>query len=480
MSPSELITAFRIMAFKFFPYLSSYVYALQPIERRGIGTMAIDKDGRLYYDPDFIAERSYEQGAYVVLHEAFHLILRHCTRIQEMLGPDATAQDRFDMNVAADLVVWQAMEGVKQYMPEGGVNLPDAQRRYPGIKENQTLEEYYALIKESRRRPPEGDGKRPPDNRIDGDDFGHGRSDGDPGEEEGEGEGQDTGDQEGPGDSKGDKPEASKPKGDQSPGDGDGKDKPDDEVKDDGWKPVGGGSSADGQRRDYEEEPDPDWSAFQEDELLQRVEKKIEEFENSPARNAIAGQHVPECLKLAIEQKLRPTPDPWKQLGAAVGRAASTPVGSPDTTYRKISRRQNAVPKTRLKGVHRLCPKAVVVLDTSGSMCCGDTQAKALNVIAQGLRTVGQVPVVAGDTVARSSKTVSHLKQVTWDGGGGTDMRLVLGAADKKYTPDVIVLVTDGYTPWPDKKPRYRLVVACTTDAHVPQWAVNCRIPNED
>jgi len=69
---------------------------------------------------------------------------------------------------------------------------------------------------------------------------------------------------------------------------------------------------------------------------------------------------------------------------------------------------------------------------------------------------------------------------VTWDGGGGTDMTIVLEAADKKYKPDVIVLVTDGYTPWPAQRTRYRLVVACTTDAPVPEWAVTCRIPNKE
>ena len=462
MTPADLITAFRIMAFNFFPYLSSYVYALQPVERRGMGTMAIDRHGRLYYDPEFCEKQTMEGGAYVVLHEAFHLILRHCHRIERILGPKPSPQDMFDMNIAADLVVWQAMEGVSQYMPQGGVNLPEAEKKYPGIKANQTLEEYFSLIKKHRQQPPappppqdqKEDGEsQAGDSPIRGDDFGC----------------QD----ETPGSTSQDKA-TPEPQPESSEGQ--------DEIVTDDWEPVGGGSSADGQARDYEEQPDPNWEAFQEDELLERVEQKIQEFEGDPAaqRSAMAGPHVPGCVKVAIQQKLRPTPDPWAKLGAAVGRAASTPVGSPDSTYRKMSRRQSALAGTRLKGVHRLTPKAAVVLDTSGSMCDGETQAKALNVIAQGLRAVGQFPVVAGDTRARSSKQVQHLRQVTWDGGGGTDMTIVLDAADKKYKPDVIVLVTDGYTPWPSGRTRYRLVVACTTDAHVPEWAVTCRIPNKE
>lgn len=459
-TPADLITAFRIMAFKFFPYLSSYVYALQPVERRGMGTMAIDKYGRLYYDPEFCERQTMEGGAYVVIHEAMHLILRHCHRIERILGPKPSPQDMYDMNIAADLVVWQAMEGVAKHMPQGGVNLPEARKKYPGVQPNMTMEEYFSVIKRHRQEEP----KQP-----------------EPESGKGEDQEQDKGDQGGmPGDPGGDgKPEQKKDE--PSKGEG-GKGEGDQEIITDGWEPVGGGSAADGQSRDYEEAPDPNWEAFQEDELLERVEQKIEEFEDNPQlqNGCMAGPHVPDCLKVAIKEKLRPTPDPWSRLAAAVGMAASKPVGMPDSTYRKFSRRQSAVPDTRLKAVHKLTPKAAVVLDTSGSMCDGETQAKALNVIAQGLRAVGQFPVVAGDTRARSSKQVQHLKQVTWDGGGGTDMTIVLEAADKKYRPDVIVLVTDGYTPWPSQRTRYRLVVACTTDAHVPEWAVACRIPNKE
>jgi predicted metal-dependent peptidase len=459
LSPADLITAFRIMAFKFFPYLSSYVYALQPVERRGMGTMAIDKYGRLYYDPEFCEKQTMEGGAYVVIHEAMHLILRHCHRIERVLGPNPPPQDMYDMNIAADLVVWQAMEGVAKHMPEGGVNLPEALKKYPDVRPNMTMEEYFSIIKKQRQEqpPPKQEPKPDPEQGEDEGEKGQG-----PGDPSGSGEPEEQKDEPGQGQS----------------GQGEG----DEEIVTDGWQPVGGGSAADGQSRDYEEAPDPNWEAFQEDELLERVEQKIEEFEDNPhlQNGCMAGPHVPDCLKVAIKDKLRPTPDPWSRLAAAVGLAASKPVGMPDSTYRKFSRRQSAVPEVRLRGVHKLTPKAAVVLDTSGSMCDGETQAKALNVIAQGLRAVGQFPVVAGDTRARSSKTVQNLKQVTWDGGGGTDMTVVLEAADKKYKPDVIVLVTDGYTPWPSQRTRYRLVVACTTDAHVPEWAVACRIPNKE
>ena len=53
---------------------------------------------------------------------------------------------------------------------------------------------------------------------------------------------------------------------------------------------------------------------------------------------------------------------------------------------------------------------------------------------------------------------VSTLEDVA--GRGGTDMGAgVAFAATLRPRPTVIVVVTDGYTPWPDVKPRVPVVV---------------------
>lgn len=52
-------------------------------------------------------------------------------------------------------------------------------------------------------------------------------------------------------------------------------------------------------------------------------------------------------------------------------------------------------------------------------------------------------------------------------GGGGTDMRVPLLHVEQ-YLPEVTILITDGYTPWPDVEPDFPLIVICTTDAPVP------------
>lgn len=51
-------------------------------------------------------------------------------------------------------------------------------------------------------------------------------------------------------------------------------------------------------------------------------------------------------------------------------------------------------------------------------------------------------------------------------GGGGTDMRKPLQFVEQ-YNPMIVVLVTDGYTPWPESTP-YPLIILCTTDVECP------------
>ena len=62
----------------------------------------------------------------------------------------------------------------------------------------------------------------------------------------------------------------------------------------------------------------------------------------------------------------------------------------------------------------------------------------------------------------RGDEIVLHPK-----GGGGTDMRKPLKFAEE-YDPIVVILITDGLTPWPNTEPPYPLIVICTTTANVP------------
>lgn len=220
-----------------------------------------------------------------------------------------------------------------------------------------------------------------------------------------------------------------------------------------------GGSCSDGKPRDYELPADDSWED-REFSMATDLENKCE---------STGWGNVPGAIRKALGNKLRPQPDPFDCLRAACARAVSSPVGAPDYTYRRISRRQ-VEGQPRLKGVQKLTPNAVIVLDTSGSMLDAETEAKALTVVASGLRRLRSVRVIGGDTNITSNKQVSSLKQLEWLGGGGTSMKTVLEAVDREHRPDAIVLITDGDTDWPEKL-RAKLVVALTYENYAPAWA---------
>ncbi len=59
-------------------------------------------------------------------------------------------------------------------------------------------------------------------------------------------------------------------------------------------------------------------------------------------------------------------------------------------------------------------------------------------------------------------------------GGGGTDMRRGIDQAlAARPRPDLVVVLTDGETPWPARDPGTPIVVALLEEPHVPppSWA---------
>lgn len=130
----------------------------------------------------------------------------------------------------------------------------------------------------------------------------------------------------------------------------------------------------------------------------------------------------------------------------------------------------------------RIAPRhgasAAVVLDTSGSMGPRELAvlAREILVLAQ-TAGVSEVHFIAGDTrvtyearVRRGEDLNPHFEHVF--GGGGTDMRPLIARAEAGR-PDVIVVATDAYTPWPDRPPKVPLVVLLTPDGTtngIPDW----------
>lgn len=114
----------------------------------------------------------------------------------------------------------------------------------------------------------------------------------------------------------------------------------------------------------------------------------------------------------------------------------------------------------------------VFIPDTSGSMMgddmekiCTEIAACAAQTQPENITALWTDTRVAGvQTFTPDEFSYAALKPC---GGGGTDMRVALKAAED-YEPQVVVLLTDCYTPWPDSEPPYPLIVIATTNAPCP------------
>ncbi|WP_405093347.1 VWA-like domain-containing protein [Micromonospora sp. NBC_01392] len=157
-------------------------------------------------------------------------------------------------------------------------------------------------------------------------------------------------------------------------------------------------------------------------------------------------------------------PQPWRELlGAAVRSAVSASGAGDDYTYGRPSRRSAGVPGVVLPALRRRPPRVCVVVDTSGSV--SDTElGSALLEVAAIARAVGGrrdlVTVLPCDAAAHRVLTLCRAEDLPLVGGGGTDLRTGFARALRDARrPDVVVVLTDGQTPWPATRPSCRTVV---------------------
>jgi predicted metal-dependent peptidase len=155
-------------------------------------------------------------------------------------------------------------------------------------------------------------------------------------------------------------------------------------------------------------------------------------------------------------------PQPWKKLlGAAVRSAASAPGMGDDYTYDRPSRRSASVPGAILPSLRRRPPRVCVVVDTSGSVSDAELGSALLEVAAIARALSGRrdlVTVLPCDADAPLVHRLSDAHRIPLVGGGGTDLRAGFDRA-LRTRPDVVVVLTDGQTPWPARRPPCRAVI---------------------
>lgn len=202
---------------------------------------------------------------------------------------------------------------------------------------------------------------------------------------------------------------------------------------------------------------------------------------------------VPQGWARWADRTLHPQVDWRAELHSVVRRASATVAGLRDHTYARPSRRAAAVPGVVLPALRQPRPPVVrVVVDTSGSMSpamLGQCLAEVGAIVARVSRGGSAVEVIACDASAADVQAVRAASRVTLTGGGGTDLRVGLAAAAaRRPRPDLVVVLTDGETPWPAGPPpeapraRYVAVLVAGADAArgVPAWMHTVLVRPED
>ncbi|MDP3772734.1 MAG: VWA-like domain-containing protein [Gemmatimonadales bacterium] len=191
---------------------------------------------------------------------------------------------------------------------------------------------------------------------------------------------------------------------------------------------------------------------------------------------------VPAAWARFADEVLTPQVDWRKVLRAQIRRALQDAVGQVDYSYSRPSRRQAGFEGIVLPALRQPVIHPAVVVDTSGSMNQKDL-AVALAEVRGVIEAAGLdqgVRVICCDAAAAPTQRVFDARKVQLVGGGGTDMGAgITAACALRPVPEVVIVVTDGATPWPVESPKSRVVVCLVLGegsgggeaAAIPAWA---------
>ena len=392
------------------------MFGAEVIPDRDSGTVSVDENWRMHADPELTAGWTAAQLGSVLIHHVCHLLRTHGERAQ---GTGVRPDEAADWIRAADAEINDDLVPAGLELP-GRPVLPRDLRAEDGL----LAEQYFDGIRRAARAAEASGGTGPP--------------------------------------GRGGASRAPAGAGADNPG------------RSGQWLDCGSG--ADGIPRAGQGRSDhrglPRWQA---DLLRRQVAQDVITHGKQPGT-------VPAGLLRWAEEFLSPKVNWRAVLAAELRRAIAEVSGAVDYSYRRPSRRSAVAGPVVLPALRRPVPEVAVVCDTSGSMT-EDLLAMVLAEVEGLLRALGlarQVRVLACDTAVAPAQRVSSARQVQLIGGGGTDMGAGIGAAAAlRPRPAVTVVLTDGYTPWPEQAPKgMRVVVGLLGERapEAPAWARAVRV----
>ena len=178
--------------------------------------------------------------------------------------------------------------------------------------------------------------------------------------------------------------------------------------------------------------------------------------------------------RLWARTTLAPKVDYMATIRHAVRKALrDSTLGRYDRTYKRPNRRQAAYGALIMPSFHQPKPRPGFLIDTSASM--QETQlARAVAELGGLTRQLGfgaEVIVACCDTVVHDVRKVFNGSQVELYGGGGTDIGVGLRWFTERTSDiDVLIVVSDCQTAWPDEAPRFPVITICVGDGAPPPW----------
>lgn len=218
---------------------------------------------------------------------------------------------------------------------------------------------------------------------------------------------------------------------------------------------------------DHQQDPDnvPGVGELQGEAIRNDVARKIASSPGNVAGNA----------RVWAEKQIKgPKPD-WRRILRNKIRRVDMEQGAEDYTYSKLSRKSEAFAPFIMPSMRQYKLNWTVVIDTSGSMM-GRPIARAMYQLEHILNSMGKkITVICADWVAYKPQTITDMKQLKLEGGGGTSMTAGIMFATKQYPkPSGIIVVTDGETDWPQKPINTPVVALLVENGNqhfkVPKW----------
>ena len=174
---------------------------------------------------------------------------------------------------------------------------------------------------------------------------------------------------------------------------------------------------------------------------------------------------------------LEPRVDWRKELRASLHRGITEVTGAVDYSYQRPSRRWSNSSKVILPSLRSRHPEISILLDTSASMS-EELLGQALAEIDGLMSTVGIrfncLKIFTCDSVVGKPQRVRRSSDLNLIGGGGTDLAQGIDAAvQSQPTADLLIIITDGFTPWPESLPNGIRAVAVLINEDppaTPEW----------